>query len=89
MVGEIRVCPLRAIEEVFIFVLFGFGVGAVGVGVGYFGPFAEYAGVDDVPRCDERREGGDAEDVARRDWGQLGVVVEVECNDGKMVVTYP
>ena len=65
------VCPLRAIEEVLLLILFGFGVGAVGVWVGDLGFGAEAAGIEGVPCCEEGGEGGDAEDVTREDSGGL------------------
>ena len=37
MLNEIRMRPLRAIEQIFLLALFCFGVGAVGVWVGDFG----------------------------------------------------
>lgn len=72
MLDVIRVCALRAVEDVFVSALLGFGVRGVGVWVGDFGRAAVYARVDAVPGCDYCGEGGDAEDVAVDGKGWLG-----------------
>jgi len=64
MLKIVRMCALRAIEEVFLLILFGFGVRGVGVWVGDLGRATERAGVEAVPSGDDGGEGGDAEDVA-------------------------
>ncbi len=64
MLKIVRMCALRAIEEVFLLILFGFGVRGVDVWVGDLGRATERAGVEAVPSGDDGGEGGDAEDVA-------------------------
>jgi hypothetical protein len=64
MFQEIPMRTLRAVEEVFVFGLFGFGGGGVGVWVGDFGGAAVGADVDGLVEADEGGEGGCQEDVA-------------------------
>ena len=57
MFNEIRMRPLCAIEEVFVFILLGFGGAGVGVWVGDLGCSAVLAYVDGLPGCDYGGEG--------------------------------